>query len=123
MVPAYHGGRLDHDQGRTPTRPQPGQAQPEQAVAATQRGPRPSSGQHGQLLTQSQILQHELAARQQEQVKKSEDGVKAFHGWLERSDTREKRASPLPFSRRRFVAGKRTGRSRGDWGRVSCGGW
>ena len=78
-MPAKDRVRLDQDESRTPAGIQFCQANPEEAVAAMQRRSRPLLAENGQLLTQGQVLQDQLAAGQQKQTEKKADGVEQFH--------------------------------------------
>jgi hypothetical protein len=76
---ADYGVRLDQDKSRAPIGVQLGQENPKEAVAATQQWSWPMSAQHGQLLTQGQVLQNKLTAWQQKQTQETADRVKQFH--------------------------------------------
>ena len=74
-LPAQDGvGRHDHE-GRSPPRPHPGQADPEEPLAAAQLRPVRRSLVHGELLAQGEVLEGELAvaaAEEREEAKQVE---------------------------------------------------
>ena len=71
-LPAQDGlGRHDH-KGSSPSSPHPGQADPEEPLAAAQRRPVRRSLVHGELLVQGQVLEGELAVAPAEEGEETE---------------------------------------------------
>ena len=55
----HHGVRLDEDEGGTPSGPQPGQPDPEDAIPAAEPGSVGVSVKDGELLTEGEVLREE----------------------------------------------------------------
>jgi len=60
-LPAQHGRRSDDDEGLPPGGPQPGQPDPQDAIAPSKSRPIRRSLVDGQLLPQGEVLEGELA--------------------------------------------------------------
>jgi hypothetical protein len=59
-MPPINGAGLNDQPRLLPNRPAPLQEHPEQAIGASEAGLGNGASEHHQLMTQSQILQHEL---------------------------------------------------------------
>jgi len=81
LLPAQDGlGRHDHE-SRSPPRPQPGQADPEEPLAAAQLRPARRPLVHGELLAQGEVLEGELAVAAAEEWDESKQvEQRADHG-------------------------------------------
>ena len=60
-MPSDHGVRLDDDEGGTPADPEPGQPDPEDAVAAAEPWTAGPSLKDGNLLPEGEVLRYEAS--------------------------------------------------------------
>jgi hypothetical protein len=74
-MPAYNGVRLNEDQRRAPISPDPGQSDPEQAVAPSEMRTAGRAFQRAELLPQRQVLQDQfpMSAEVQRQCAANQD--------------------------------------------------
>jgi hypothetical protein len=79
LMPANDGLRPHHDERRSPACEHARQGQPEESVALSQAWSRVPSAQDGQLLSQGQIFQGELAAWQQEESENAPECTNRSH--------------------------------------------
>jgi hypothetical protein len=73
-VPADHRRRLHDRQGRPPLGPHPGQHDPERAIRPVEPGTLHLVSQHGQLLSQRQVLQHQRSSRLEARPRRCQHG-------------------------------------------------
>ena len=79
-MPADDRRRLDDDQARLPTPPHPGQPRPEHPVTPSEPRALDRPPQHGQLVTQSQILGHQDGPTSQQASQQRDDQLEDGHG-------------------------------------------
>ena len=78
-VPAHDGVRLDEDEGRAPTTPQPGDPDPEDAVSSAKAGTLCRAADDGQLLSKGQILGDQRGAVGKQHSSNDADDVGRLH--------------------------------------------
>jgi cytochrome c5 len=85
-MPADDGLRLHEDEGALPVGPQAAERDPECSVSVSQLGAFGLVLQNGQLLSQSEVLQSELALRLQARSSRRKPGVQQVNHWVGQRD-------------------------------------